>query len=56
VRLERVGSGTPKTDRKAAAGEARAFKLLTQLLRDSADGVDVQQPITVVISDVDSRL
>jgi hypothetical protein len=55
-RLRKLDVAIRQQTNKAAAGDARAFKLLTQLLRDSADGVDVPQPIKTVISEIDSRL
>ena len=41
---------------KAAAGDARALRLVTQLLREMSDGTDFQQSIVIKLSPDDSRL
>jgi Family of unknown function (DUF5681) len=41
---------------KAAAGDHRSFKLMVELLRQMTGGTDPQEPITIMISETESRL
>lgn len=55
-RMKKIEVALRQQINKAAAGDARALRLVTQLLREMSDGKDFQQSIVIKLSPDDSRL